>query len=227
MKHICTARGSSRSGFTLVELLVVMGIIAILATAVIAGASAAINQAKRLKAQNMCAQLQTAVLNYYTEYSVYPVSGNPGVDTYYDYKDNADWKILIQVLCGNQNPLQPGTDTTGSDGGLNTRNVSYLTLSRSDLDNVNVGIPINPFTSSATSPPQGYFICMDTDYSNVVGDSGGALNQMPDFVSSQGKTSLTYLTKGVSGGVAVWCNNSDPAANSATNMHPQFWSHTY
>ena len=69
---------SSRSGFTLVELLVVIAIIAILASVITVAASGAINAAKRAKAANMGSQIQTAILAYNTEYGVYPVPDRHG-----------------------------------------------------------------------------------------------------------------------------------------------------
>ena len=61
------------NAFTLVELLVVIGIIAILMGLLFAGGRAVQQQAKRTQAKNDLAQIVTAVNAYYTEYGKYPV----------------------------------------------------------------------------------------------------------------------------------------------------------
>src|SRR5579871_2354995 len=106
-----------RQGFTLVELLVVMGIIAILAGVAIAGMTSAIRFAKRTKATTMANQISTAVQNYYTEYGVYPTAdatGGTAQDDYYDVNDNSGntWAPLIYALCGNINPYSPAAAPT-------------------------------------------------------------------------------------------------------------------
>src|SRR5438477_12153124 len=61
------------NAFTLVELLVVIGIIAILMGLLLAGGRAVQQQAKRTQAQNDLAQIVTAVNAFYTEYGKYPL----------------------------------------------------------------------------------------------------------------------------------------------------------
>ncbi|PYL64801.1 MAG: hypothetical protein DMF25_05770 [Verrucomicrobia bacterium] len=61
------------NAFTLVELLVVIGIIAILMGLLFAGGRAVQQQAKRTQAKNDLAQIVTAVNAFYTEYGKYPL----------------------------------------------------------------------------------------------------------------------------------------------------------
>jgi prepilin-type N-terminal cleavage/methylation domain-containing protein len=219
-------RPSRSSGFTLVELLVVIAIIAILASVLLGVGNQAINAAKRAKASTMINQIQTAVLNYYTEYSVYPVpTSTTPVDTYYNYQDNADWQPLIQVLAGDINTV-PGANfgtavPSASLNNLNTRLIPYLSVQIADLDTT-YGILKNPF-STATAP-QFFNIIIDADYSNLAGDSGNGKGKMPDFTNST-NTAFAYLgNNGVSGGCALWCNCDQPATGGG---HPNFWVHTY
>src|SRR5207248_9926739 len=62
------------NAFTLVELLVVIGIIAILMGLLFAGGRAVQEQAKRTQAKNDLAQIVTAINAFYTEYGRYPTA---------------------------------------------------------------------------------------------------------------------------------------------------------
>lgn len=210
--------------FTLVELLVVIGIIAILAGVIIAGVGSAIRFAKRTKANSQAVQIQTAVLNYYQEYGIYPTqTGAAAGDAYYDGNDVNDWGNMMVALCGNINPLT-GVAVTGTIP--NTRGVAYLTPTRSDL-NSTTGILQNPFGSSATSPY--FYMAIDTDYSGVVGDSGAAAGKLPDFTSNTTNYKGTFLPNGTPGGVAVWSSCDQPLTGGTTThpSPPSFWAHTY
>jgi prepilin-type N-terminal cleavage/methylation domain-containing protein len=210
--------------FTLVELLVVIAIIAILAAVVTVAASGAIKAAKRTKAASTAAQIQTAVQSYYTEYNVYPVPTGTVRDAYYTGTDAADWKNLTEALCGNINPLNGQTIAAGSDPISNTHNVAYLSPTRSDL-NTTTGILANPF--GGTISPY-FYIAIDSDYSGVVGDSGAALNVLPDFTANTTNYMGATLPTGTLGGVAVWCPCDQPLIGTAsTPSVPNFWKHTY
>jgi prepilin-type N-terminal cleavage/methylation domain-containing protein len=65
-------------GFTLVELLVVIGIILILMGLVLAVLPAILNQAKNTAAKNTALQIVTAVNAYHTEYAKFPPLESPG-----------------------------------------------------------------------------------------------------------------------------------------------------
>ena len=221
-------RSSKLSSFTLVELLVVIGIIAILAGVLLSAGGAAIRAAMRAKAANTATQIQTAVLNYYTEYSVYPmVAAATPVDTL--FQTAADWQPVTVVLCGGIDPGNPGGGqySASSPYNLNTRQIPYLTLNRADLDTtVTPAVPKTPFLSP-TGTTQYFYMAIDDDYSGVIGDSGTS-TKPPDF-SSMSSTLTTYnpfaTTKAVAGGVVVWANG-DPQS-TATKTHPNFWVHTY
>ena len=217
-------RSVSRSGFTLVELLVVIGIIAILASVVTVAAGAAINAAKRAKANGTATNLQTAVLNYYTEYGVYPVPTTlvAPEDTVYQTAD--DWKPMSVALNGGVDPGNPTGGQLAGNAIPNSRQISYLSLTRSDLDTTSApAVPKTPFKDSKGTIL--YFnMAIDSDYSNIIGDSGGN-TKPPDFSSTTTSSTILPVGKEISGGVAVWAN-CDPTTSGGTT-HPNLWIHTY
>lgn len=212
-----------RSGFTLVELLVVIGIIAILASVVAVAAGAAINQAKRTKAATLANQLQTAVLSYYTEYGVYPVKANTTEDTL--FQTAQDWQPLSVALNGGIDPGNPMAGQITGNAIPNTRQIAYLSLTRTDLDSTagNPWVPKNPFKDNR-GRPQYFYLAVDSDYSNVLGDSGAV--QPPDFSSAKSNSTALPPGKAISAGVAVWAN-CDPNSTGTGTTHPSLWVHTY
>jgi prepilin-type N-terminal cleavage/methylation domain-containing protein len=83
-----------RRGFTLVELLVVITIIAVLAAMGFAGANAAINKAKKTQALNVCTSLAQAVISFYDEYGALPdLQGDMTTES-------GDGAKLINILMG-------------------------------------------------------------------------------------------------------------------------------
>jgi prepilin-type N-terminal cleavage/methylation domain-containing protein len=215
-------RSSSRAGFTLVELLVVMGIIAILASVVSVAASSAINAAKRVKAAAFAGQIQAAVINYDTEYGVYPVdpAAAAGQDTLYNA--GAEWGPMTVALNGG---VDPGNPPGGQIPNAipNSRQIAFLSFNKSDLDTtLHPAVPKTPF-KDAKGNIQYFSMAMDTDYSGIIGDSGGAAP--PDFAGLTSTSAPVALpTKMISGGVVVWAN-CDPNTGATTN--PKFWVHTF
>ena len=218
-------------GFTLIELLVVMSIIAILAGVLFPVVNSAINAAKRAKANATISQIQTAVLAYNTEYSVYPVATGTGTDTIYSDSDGTDWAILDEVLAGNVRP-STGASFTPSTGPTNTRAIPFLNLKSSDVFGASStgtqDAPKNPIpASNGTSL---YFnIAMDSDYDGLIPTTTGSTSvswTMPNFGTSTAGNITTGGTS--SAGVALWVNCTGTVSNStSTANNPSFWEKTY
>jgi prepilin-type N-terminal cleavage/methylation domain-containing protein len=213
-------RRRHNGGFTLIELLVVMAIIAILASVILVGGTQAINAARRAKASYTATQVQTAIMNYYTEYGVYPVAS--GTTTDVALTTSTQETDLMNALCGNINASTATAVTPATVS--NTRNVAYLTPKRNEVDTN--GVLITPFSSGAND--YYYSIAMDGDYSGVLGNSGGVAAQMPDFNASWTTGGIKYINGGITQGVAVWaCCDTSNLGTPGSSTTPQFWVHTY
>jgi len=212
---------SRRSGFTLVELLVVVAIIAILASVLAVAAGSVIRTAQRQKATTIATQIQQACLSYDTEYGIYPPnpSGTPGMDYLIPDTDQADWGNLIIALSGNVNPSTGAAVTT--DPIPNARAIQWLNLKNADV--TTSGAPKNPLPDNAGGSL--YFnIAFDADYDGVIGAGNSAVQNMPNFAT--GTSSSLQLSGGsTTQGVAVWANCT--GLKAATTNNASFWVHTY
>jgi prepilin-type N-terminal cleavage/methylation domain-containing protein len=212
------------TAFTLVELLVVIAIIAILAGVLLSAGTLAIQAANRAKASNTASQIQTACLNYYTEYSVYPIASTYTASTDVLITDAAtdagNWQNLIYCLSGNLRPSAPGT--TISTGVPNSRSIAFLTLKASDVGTTASGYPDAPLNPIGSTTNLFFNIAMDGDYSGVMGDSTSGVNgKLPNFTKST-ITAMDY-TGTTTTGIGVWENcNPSPA-----KTNPGWWVHTY
>ncbi len=214
------SRSCRVSGFTLVELLVVIAIIAILAGAVLGIAGNVIKQAKKAKAANTATQIQTACLAYYTEYSVYPVAVSGATTASAAFISDSDathWGYLTQSLSGNIAPHN-GVATTPAVP-ANTRSIAFLSLKASDVDSKDG--PLNPLPPNTT---QLYFnLATDAEYCGVIGVTPSSLTTLPNFSATTWNAAAQAGGGTTTAGIAVWANcNASATLNAASN-----WVHTY
>lgn len=131
------------TGFTLIEMLAVIGIIAILVTALFPAMNAAFRNARRGRAQHEIASLVAAIKSYHSEYGKWPCPNN-GVDdqTFHaagGNAANADAQAqVINLLTNNPSKLR------------------FLDVSTSSLTN---GFYLDPWGNP-------YLITLDTDFDN-------------------------------------------------------------
>jgi len=98
-----------KNGFTLLELLVVMTIIAILAGAIFATAGYALKKARIVQAQNIAVGLANGVNNFHSEYRRWPRTTSNPVNT------GTDTAFISDLL---------GRDTSANR--INKRNINFL-----------------------------------------------------------------------------------------------------
>lgn len=145
-----------RSGFTLLELLIVIAIIAILASVAFPVTALVITQAHKANARNEVVNIVRSVKAYDMEYSKMPLTtADAGADTYETETDQEFMAILL------------GTDDTA--GGLNPRGKVFYNgkEAKEGLAGLDYGEEGN---TSGSKPrlvdPWGkmYFVAIDADY---------------------------------------------------------------
>ena len=169
-----------RSGFTLIEILTVIAIIAVLMGLLFPVLGKAKVIAQKADAKNDLHQLVTAVNAFDTDYGVYPidptVAGNPGHDAEYgDPGGSRPLADVVNVLRADPSntPLSSGTTPLG----INTRQQIYLDVPfAKDQTHPKRGLYVGP---GGTTTPNGnplhvgdwcdpwgdtYIICIDADY---------------------------------------------------------------
>src|SRR5438552_11243227 len=84
-------------GFTLIEMIVVILVIATLAALLVPAASRTLDRAKSAQAKNDLTQIVTAVNAFYTEYGKYPIATS---DTALSSTDTADLFYTLRAISG-------------------------------------------------------------------------------------------------------------------------------
>ena len=180
---------------------------------------------------NLANQIQTAVVGYYTEYSVYPVptQATPADTLIGDASsaDGASWAALLYCLSGNISPSTGLATPVPSTPVSNTRGISYLSLKSSDVftaadanPNKVVDAPKNPLPTS-NSLAIFFNIAIDSDYDGLLGTTGTTLGKLPNF--SKSTITTMDLTGTSTAGAAVWANCN----GSTTSTNPNFWVKTF
>lgn len=177
-----------KDGFTLVELLVVITIIAVLAAAGFAAGNAAIQKAKKVTALATITGIEQAVNGFYTEYNSMPKSDMNNQDTKVN-TSQADGKELVNVLVAYKE----------DDPVLNSRGIRFLSVKEGKAKK-------NGLITTGDSPNQkadglydpwggGYYVLLDGDYDEVL---------KPDVTGAKGTPPTLNGRR-----VAAWSGGAD------------------
>lgn len=148
-------------GFTLVELLVVISIISILASAGFAAGSAAIQKAKKTTSLATCVAVESAVNTFFTEYGTMPTASTSTADITVKTDDGGSGKDLLTILLG-----LPESATTP----VNTRAVKFLSVKEGKLKKNGLMYDTAGTNVTGLYDPWGggYSVIMDLDFDEQV-----------------------------------------------------------
>lgn len=169
-----------KNGFTLVELLVVVAIIAVLAAVGLPAALKAMNTAKKVTALQTATSLESAIARFYSEYGGMPIDPVPTtpVDT-----SAAEGIPLLVALTGKE---------TGNTV-LNTKAINYLTVKEGKGKKNGMIYDTSGVPTGLYDPWGGGFkVLMDENFDDVVepqptGSTAIKLNGRKSAVWSEGE----------------------------------------
>ncbi len=107
-------RAASRAGFTLIELMVVIGIMLLIMSVLFPAYNHAQRTARRTRARTDIHNIQTAIVAYHREYGRYPMQTSAQAPSY----TGTNYKGLIDILRGND------------VGNNNPRSIQFLEVSK-------------------------------------------------------------------------------------------------
>jgi prepilin-type N-terminal cleavage/methylation domain-containing protein len=200
----------SRTGraFTLIEMLAVIGIIALLVALLFPAIKNSLLKGEYIRAQSGISSLSTAFKAYYTEYGKWPITDTGTLDTYIIDQN------FVALLEGGPNPVTPPNATGfmtdppfGNPAAIgnatlngNPRGIHFLDFKAADLGTVGalMGVFIDPWK-------QPYYVRFDVTYINAV----------PDPFTSAPRTNL-------SGGFLIWSAGPDNQCDDKGDALPAY-----
>jgi prepilin-type N-terminal cleavage/methylation domain-containing protein len=172
------SKNFSAKGFTLIEMLVVIGIIALLATMAVPATNVVMSKVKRVRTQAALKDLTLGIKTYQTEYSRYPVPSGYTSETPVPLSQGAG---VLKILLG------------GNDMNMNTRGIVFI--EPPPAKNGAGGLTGTQGSYGYMDMwGQPYYIIMDVNYDNKI--------QNPDTQNMDSTISQGAPTQIISGAIA-------------------------
>lgn len=193
---INTLNTRQKSGFTLVELLVVMAIIASLAALSFTGFGGIIKKARKVSSMNHLTNIVGGIEGFYSDNSVYPTGNNNATVTV-----NATDSSEITDATGTLIQMLLAEEVVGAGANIqNKRKIKYLDgmqANDSGNDGINYSVAGYPFTDYEGIS---YQIIWDGNYDNQLDDPFGDTSPLRSRVVGIGQgTSESAVTNTMTG----------------------------
>lgn len=186
MKHTASTPASNRRGFTIIELLVVVTIIAVLAGLVISQAPKMMEDARKLEVRNTIIALRNGIHSYQVEYNRYPIDPDQaggGTDDAQPFLTDENTK-LIETIMGDAANLT-GAATEPDPESLNPKGIEFTTFKMAQ-NGRNGLVGAQPPFRLVDMWSQPYWVIMDTNMDRKI-ENPDISNQDPKI--SQNATS--------------------------------------
>jgi type II secretory pathway pseudopilin PulG len=195
-------------GWTVIELLVAMGIIAILAGLFLPSAFSIYERAKKARAKNDLTQIVSAINAYYTEYGQYPTTATSNV--IYGPEGTAS-NVLFNELqaCHVVNGVLTPSCCSAADA-LNTRQIAYISPPCWGTATARSGIGTNGQYYDPWGKP--YNIEINAAYNNQI------VNPYPDTTPPNADAGAAVLSFGVIG----WSYGKDQTKGTKSPASPNY-----
>ena len=160
-------RFSPSKGFTLLELLIVMTIIAVLAGGIFSAAQSALKKTRDLQARNMAIGLVSGITKFRADYTRWPVPAGGGSTDIQNLESNGE---VIEYLLGKTAEAQT----------INTSGINYIDSMPLAKDNRNGITYKNNGQEGDITDPWGnpYYIAIDKDGNNELDNPEGGADKL-------------------------------------------------
>jgi prepilin-type N-terminal cleavage/methylation domain-containing protein len=203
MHHTHPRHRSSRRGFTIIELLVVVTIIAVLAGLVISQAPKLMEDARKLEVRNTIISMRNGIHSYLVEYNRYPVDPEQlsgGGDDVAPFQTDEN-TIIVETLMGDAANLS-GAEAEPDPDSINPKGIEFATFKMAQNGRNGLVGAQPPFRLvDLWGTP--YWIALDTNLDRKI-ENPDVQNQDPKISQNATSPPPEFLTQLTGDDVVSW-----------------------